>query len=654
MDRPQNFPDWLSRTTSATIRAIGQRRDAAVTFEGEGVPGKTALQLKRPFPGFSARDLAELRGHADSFALRLRYHDPKLHRRLRPADAEAGELFDALEQIRFEALGARIMRGVAANLAAVARSSPHIVADLARARLMPLTGDGSAVRSPGVALPHGIGEVLARLADALDDQPTFARVARRLIAAVGLDPTPAMADDETEDDAIAAADPRRMHKKEEGAATAKSNKDMVRTSPKESQAGPEDSDAAGSGSANADLLPEGGGDDPGGMLKRPPRGASPWDSRAGDYTAYTTEFDRIVRAEELCSPSELLALRRTLDRRLNDVQAAVGRYASRLARVILARAERAWEVDLDEGLLDTRRLARIAANPERPLAFKRSAGTPFRDTTVSLLIDNSGSMRGDPIETAAVSADILGSTLERCGVTFEVLGFTTSAWKGGQCYTRWQASGRPPAPGRLNEVLHIIYKAASEPWRRARRNLALMLCDNLLKENIDGEALLWAHSRLLARPEQRRILIMLSDGEPVDNATVSANSDDYLERHLRNVVDYIVRRSPVELFAIGIGHDVGRYYPAAISVASVHDLTIELLGKVADLLELAPAATLTVAGRAGTSLRADGRAPLRPAHFGEERLATLEDFAHLPVILGDGARFGPLTGEHNPYALSRG
>jgi cobaltochelatase CobT len=654
MDRPQNFPDRLSRTTSAAIRAIGQRRDAAVTFEGEGVPGKTVLQLKCPFPGFSSRDLAELRGHADSFALRLRYHDAKLHRRLRPADREAGELFDSLEQIRFEALGARIMRGVAANLAAAAPPPPHPVAELARARLMSLTDDSGAVLPPTVALPRRIGEALTRLADVLDDQRTFARVSRRLIAAVGLDPTPAVADDEKEGDDFAAADPRRPNKKEEGAATAKSNKDMVRTSPKESQAGPEDSDAAGSGSANADLLPEGGGDDPGGMLKRPPRGAFPWDARPGGYAAYTTVFDRVVRAEGLCSPSELLALRRNLDRRLNEVQAAVGRYASRLARVILARAERAWEVDLDEGLLDTRRLARIAANPERPLAFKRSAGTPFRDTTVSLLIDNSGSMRGDPIETAAVSADILGSTLERCGVTFEILGFTTAAWKGGQCFARWQASGRPPSPGRLNEVLHIIYKAASDPWRRARRNLALMLSDNLLKENIDGEALLWAHNRLLARPEQRRILIVLSDGEPVDNATVSANSDDYLERHLRNVVDYIVRRSPVELFAIGIGHDVARYYPAAVSVASVHDLTIELLGKVADLLEPSPPAAGAMAGHPAAPIRSDSHAPSRPAHVGEERLATLEDFAHLPVILGDGARYGPHTGEHNPYALSRG
>lgn len=651
----------LARATSAAIRAIGRRRDAAATFEvvgsSGGAAGRNLLQLKRLPDAPEPEALAALRGEADSFALRLRHHDERLHRRLRPTDNAAGVIFDALERVRFEVLGTRWMRGVAENLAAAALARDRhdlrfvpgsesefppaaAVAWLVRERLAggPLPAENEALSSWRARLPAEFAALAVELAGCLDDQRAFARGARRLIEVLGLDATSVDSSADARDDTDGTESSQRANRKEETAATAKGNKELVRTSPQESPAGPEDGDASGAGDVNADLLPEGGGEDPGGMLKRSPhtvRGGRP---DLTDYRVFTTEYDRIVRAEDLRPPAEMIRLRRALDRRMNEVQASVGRYAARLCRAVLAKAERGWELDLDEGQLDTSRLARIAASPANPLAFKRPQDIPFRDTFVTLLIDNSGSMRGDPIEVAAVSADVFGGTLERCGVVFEILGFTTAAWKGGRCHERWQAAGRPVNPGRINEVQHIIYKSASEPWRRARRNIALMLTDDLLKENVDGEALLWAHARLLARPEQRRVLIVLSDGEPADNATLDLNPNDYLDRHLVAVVDHIALRSPVELFAIGVGHDVGRYYPHAVSLDSLGDLTLELLAKIADLFELEPQG------------RRDIMRPPRPMEGG---LFDLADFARAPAIRGDGARFGPIPGEQIAGVVAR-
>jgi cobaltochelatase CobT len=305
----------------------------------------------------------------------------------------------------------------------------------------------------------------------------------------------------------------------------------------------------------------------------------------GQYGAYTTEFDEIVDAEELCEADELQRLRQSLDQQLVHLQGVIGRLANRLQRRLLARQTRAWEFDLEEGLLDSARLARIVTNPYHSLSFKREKQTNFKDTVVSLLIDNSGSMRGRPIVVAAMSADILARTLERCGVKVEILGFTTRAWKGGQSRERWLADGKRPNAGRLNDLRHIVYKSANVPWRRARRNLGIMLREGLLKENIDGEALLWAHQRLLARPEQRRILMVISDGAPVDDSTLSVNPSNYLERHLRQVIDSIENQSPVELLAIGIGHDVTRYYRRAVTLVDAEQLGGAVMEKLAELFE---------------------------------------------------------------------
>jgi cobaltochelatase CobT len=322
-------------------------------------------------------------------------------------------------------------------------------------------------------------------------------------------------------------------------------------------------------------------------------GMTPWRPNAPmsdlppdfDYKAFTDKFDETVGAEELCDPEELTRLRAYLDQQLTHLQGAVTKLANRLQRRLMAQQNRAWDFDQEEGQLDAARLSRIVANPMHALSYKVERDTDFRDTVVTLLIDNSGSMRGRPISIAAICADILARTLERCAVKVEILGFTTRAWKGGQSRERWLAEGRPAKPGRLNDLRHIIYKTADAPWRRARKNLGLMMREGLLKENIDGEALLWAHQRLLGRPEDRRILMVISDGAPVDDSTLSVNSGNYLERHLRQVIGWIEARSPVELIAVGIGHDVTRYYARAVTIMDAEQLGGTMVEQLAQLFE---------------------------------------------------------------------
>jgi cobaltochelatase CobT len=303
------------------------------------------------------------------------------------------------------------------------------------------------------------------------------------------------------------------------------------------------------------------------------------------YRVFTRAYDQIVNAEDLCDPDELDRLRAFLHKQLQSLHGAVARLANRLQRRLLAQQTRGWDFDLDEGMIDAARLARVIVDPTHPLTYKQERDAPFRDTVVTLLLDNSGSMRGRPIMVAACCADLLARTLERCGVRVEILGFTTKAWKGGHAREEWLHALKPPSPGRLNDLRHIVYKSADAPWRRARRNLGLMMREGLLKENIDGEALVWAHQRLLARPEQRRILMMISDGAPVDDSTLSVNSGSYLERHLRQVIEEIETRSPVQLLAIGIGHDVTRYYRRAVTVTDAEELAGVMTDKLAELFD---------------------------------------------------------------------
>jgi cobaltochelatase CobT len=611
--------EGFQRALAATCRAIAHRPALNVTFragEARGLgrpaephaPGRPAsespgLQLPPPRRAMAAQDLARLRGEADGASLRLRHHNAKLHQRLAPRGEVAEAIFGALEQVRVEALGAQRMLGVAANLASAhaARNrrgpgSPgQEQADLAAA--LELYAEESLL---GFNLPKEqraqlddwrawlesrIGQDWSGLRTQLAHQEAFGLRVRELLAHLGLaeelgdepeEPDPGEGEAEEEEQQLS------EDTQSDGAAEA------TERAPSEADASASSDDAAETGQSERleESATHGADDHEGGEAPFQTPQYIPPGGEALAYRVFTTRFDEVVEANELCSTVELARLRAQLDQQLNRFQGMIGRMANRLQRRLMAQQTRSWEFDLDEGLLDTARLTRVVVNPEQPLSYKLEKDTDFRDTVVSLLIDNSGSMRGRPIAVAAMCADILARTLERCGVKVEILGFTTRSWKGGQSREQWLREGKRPNPGRLNDLRHIVYKSADSPWRRARRNLGLMLREGLLKENIDGEAILWAHQRVLGRPEQRRILMVISDGAPVDDSTLSANPGNYLEQHLRKVIEWIEQRSPVELLAIGIGHDVTRYYRRAVTISDPEQLGGAMLGELSALFDL--------------------------------------------------------------------
>jgi cobaltochelatase CobT len=575
--------------------------EVVFTSEPPGLNGKIA-RLPEPSRVPTKSEIAVIRGHADAAALAVACHDPALHAALAPPGGEAREVFEAIEQARVEAIGARRMQGVAANLAArmeqryertrLAQATERSEAPLPDALALlireKLTGQTPPVKARAVVnlwrqwVEGRARSVLDRMPDLLLDQEAFGRLARELLAALNLADqldhgSEEKSAEETEDDANAAdAEQDQSEGKQRAELSADSREEEV-----SSEQALDDSD-----DALADLLDRAD-------QSKQPRRSQPWrpnlsvldNPEAFGYKVFTSAYDEIVNAEELCDVDELDRLRAFLDKQLQALHGAVARLANRLQRRLLAQQNRGWDFDLDEGMIDAARLARVIVDPMHPLTFKQERDMQFRDTVVTLLLDNSGSMRGRPIMVAACCADILARTLERCGVKVEILGFTTRAWKGGHAREAWLNALKPPLPGRLNDLRHIVYKSADAPWRRSRRNLGLMMREGLLKENIDGEALAWAHSRLIARPEQRRILMMISDGAPVDDSTLSVNSGSYLERHLRQVIDEIETRSSVELLAIGIGHDVTRYYRRAVTVTDAEELAGVMTEKLAELFD---------------------------------------------------------------------
>jgi cobaltochelatase CobT len=590
----------FKRATAATLRAIAERDDLTVGFgpEAAGVSG-TRVRLPNPPRDLPAEEAAQLRGAADSMALRLRYHDEAVHSRRVPASPLARAVFEAVEQARVEALGARRMAGVAGNLAAmldeqyrrlgferVVERTDGTMAEavrlLTREALTKERPPASARRVVDLWRPWleaRIGRDFAELDRTIGDQDGYALATRRMLQDLEIDLGDV--DDPAESDEQQSGEDADGENQGEGEGATSGAQPSPDGAPADGEA--EDAqDAADAG--DGEMMPGAGDDDPG----RPGRPGTLPRGRPDDnavYRAFSVAADEVVDASELCDPDELTRLRQLLDQQLSHLQSVIARLANRLQRRLLAKQTRAWEFDLDEGLLDAARLARIVANPILPLAYKRERETDFRDTVVTLLIDNSGSMRGRPITVAAMSADILARTLERCAVRVEILGFTTRAWKGGQSRERWIAAGKPANPGRLNDLRHIVYKPADAPWRRARRSLGLMLREGILKENIDGEALAWAYNRLRERSEQRRILMVISDGAPVDDSTLSVNPGNYLEKHLREVISDIERLGEVELVAIGIGHDVTRYYRRAVTIVDAEQLGGVMLEKLAELFD---------------------------------------------------------------------
>jgi len=615
----------FKRAVAGCMRAMARTPELEVSFAPDkpsvvGSGDNAKARLPEPPRKLTALEAAIVRGHADSMALKLACHDTATHRRLAPEAQGARTVFDAVEQVRVEAIGARRMEGVATNLAAMLEDRYHrgnfaeitdradapiedAVALMVRERLTGRAPPAAAQTIVDLWRPwieDRAGADLDKLDRALEDQRAFGRSVHKLLQALDMaDPSSLDRDeddDESQDQAQDDAD-QSDGEGQESESGQTLEMDTAESSAEDMEEGAMESPDAPAGESLEDS--DDGEAEEASESRRPQTSAA--DARGPDYKAFVTKFDEVIPAEQLCDAEELERLRAYLDKQLTNLSSVVARLANRLQRRLMAQQNRAWEFDLEEGMLDPARLSRVVVDPQQPLSFKREKDTEFRDTVVTLLLDNSGSMRGRPITVAATCADILARTLERCGVKVEILGFTTKAWKGGSSREAWLQSGKPASPGRLNDLRHVIYKAADAPWRRARRNLGLMMREGLLKENIDGEALEWAHGRLLGRPEQRKILMMISDGAPVDDSTLSVNAGNYLERHLRATIEEIETRSPVELIAIGIGHDVTRYYRRAVTIVDAEELGGAMTEKLAELFaESGPAPF----HRAGTGRRA--------------------------------------------------
>ena len=597
----------LRRLTAAATRAVAEEQALDVQFGGErpALSGST-VRIPRPSRELPYHEVNRLRGHADAIALKVRHHDPQIHREYLPTGHLARLSFESLEQARCEALGANRMAGVAANLRAAleyychnrgyARVAeredaplPEVLRFLARESMTGEHPPATAARMVDLwraELEPKIGGQLSELAKVMEDQCEFARCVQRMLHTLGLVEHPPEDEQQPPDDTEQDNEDGPSAQNDQSSGDAASARSEAEGSDQQASAEDGDSDEASAMDA-LDPRAFGGDEDDTNAPGQLQLGAN--DGKRGEeppYHPYVKQFDEIVDASELCEAEELTRLRQHLDQQLAALQGVVGRLANRLQRRLLAKQLREWDFDMEEGLLDTARLSRVVANPLYPLSYKRERETAFKDTIVTLLLDNSGSMRGRPIMVAAMSADILAGTLERCGVKVEILGFTTRAWKGGRSRELWIQNGKASDPGRLNDLRHIIYKSADTPLRRARKNLGLMLREGLLKENIDGEALLWANDRLLSRPEQRRILMVISDGAPVDDSTLSVNKSSYLERHLREVIQHVQSQGLVELLAIGIGHDVTRYYERAVTIVDAEQLGGTMLEKLAELFDV--------------------------------------------------------------------
>ena len=605
MSKAIDRADVFKSALSAATRAIAGQNELGVDFSVDG--GRITegqITLTTPPKDLTMAAAARARGQADALALRVAHHDARAHARGMPQREDARRLFEAAERARIESIGASAMDGVAENLDSVLqqrceRAGYSRVTDKSRAPMDDalefvlrevLTGRKlpAAAETVAAVWREELGEKaagpLAQARASMHDQAAFSAVMRNLLRDLGLgDETSRQTDDEDE----------KGEDDEEGEAKAEAPDESDGDGEGEGESQEQDSSDAGEGEpgdqieataaddADSDMEATEADDEQDATPLRPNWRDS--DAFKSEYKAFTTVHDEVKTADELCDPEELARLRAYLDAQLQGLQGAVSRLANRLQRRLMAQQNRSWMFDLEEGVLDTSRLTRVIVDPTAPLSFKMEDESKFRDTVVTLLLDNSGSMRGRPIMVAALCADILARTLERCGVKVEILGFTTQAWKGGLSREDWIKAGKPPSPGRLNDLRQIIYKSADAPWRRVRRNLGLMMREGLLKENIDGEALLWAHDRLMGRAEQRKILMVISDGAPVDDSTLSVNVGNPLEKHLREVIAHIEGASPIELIAIGIGHDVTRWYRRAVTIVEAEQLGGVMTDKLAEL-----------------------------------------------------------------------
>ena len=611
MTQSDNPADAFKKALSEATKVLANDPDLNVSYtvDPAGMSGD-AMRLPQVSRRMTRDEVMLARGTADALALNRRYHNGQTHARYTPQGEMARELYEAMETARCEAMGARDMPGTAGNIdakiahnamrkgfdqvkqaadAPLATAAGYLIRHLATGRELP-SGAQNVMELWRPFIEQQAGGTLEDLDAILADQSEFAKFARRMIKDLGygdqLGDDPDQVDDDQEDTAEDGGE-----EQQDPDSSGDDNPDDEEAEGSAEQTQEEQQDASQAQVSMDEQSDQEMGDEaemPEGEAPLEPPAPQPISDADPDYLVYQTNHDEEIRAEDLAEPVELERLRAYLDQQLEPLKGAVSRLANKLQRRLQAQQNRSWEFDLEEGTLDAGRLARVVANPTTPLSFKVEKDTEFRDTCVTLLLDNSGSMRGRPISIAAICADVLARTLERCNVKVEILGFTTRAWKGGQAREAWLNDGRPQQPGRLNDLRHIIYKSADSPWRRSRPNLGLMMKEGLLKENIDGEALEWAHRRMTARPEARKILMVISDGAPVDDSTLSVNPANYLEKHLRDVIAMVEKRRAVELLAIGIGHDVTRYYDRAVTITDVEQLAGAMTEQLAALFDSDP------------------------------------------------------------------
>ena len=622
----------FKRAVAQTTRSIAAEPELTVTY-GTEPPALRGIRARLSTPGrdLPAADVALVRGQADSMGLQLAFHDEKVHAQFAPTGPNAKMIYDAVETARVDAIGANAMTGMGDNLAAVLEQKysgknyakakdrseaplPDAVALIVREKVTGRPVPASARRIVELWRPfieERAKDDLARLVNQEHDQQMFSKIVRTVLRDLDLgDELGENEGDENQDNESESSEEQQEQQQESGESQEQQGQSSEEVEFQDGQPQDDDQQMVEVDAQETESEEDSDAPEDGTQPMRPPQ-SQPDRPFEPAYKIFSTASDEVISADDLCDADELTRLRAYLDQQLSAMQGVVTRLANRLQRKLMAKQTRKWEFDLEEGMLDAARLVRVVIDPTNPLSYKVESDMKFRDTVVTLLLDNSGSMRGRPITVAAMCADILARTLERCNVKVEILGFTTKAWKGGQAREKWIQEGKPGQPGRLNDLRHIVYKSADAPWRRARRSLGLMMREGLLKENIDGEALIWAHNRLLARSEQRRIMMVISDGAPVDDSTLSVNAGNYLERHLRSVIEDIELRSPVELLAIGIGHDVTRYYRRAVTIVDAEQLGGAMTDKLAELfdeqgakkrgaaVEASPSPTLRAATRPG-------------------------------------------------------
>jgi cobaltochelatase CobT len=611
MNKPSDNPaDPFKKALAEATKVMANDPELSVTFTVDP-PGATAETVRLPQVSrrMTRDEVLIARGTADAFALRHKFHDAKVSARYMPQGQMAQDLYTAMEHARVEAVGARHMPGTAGNIdakigneairkgydqireaaeAPLATAAGYLIRHLATGRDLP-KGAANVMDLWRGFIEENAGGTLEGLQDTLEDQAAFAKFARQIISDMGFGDQLGDDPDDIGDEEDEANSGDEDENEPDSTGQDDGDEDETEGTPEQSQEEQQDAaeaqvsmdDSAESEKAEEADMPEG-------EAPMEPPAPQPISDADPNYVSYSTDHDEEIGAEDLAEPAELERLRAYLDQQLEPLKGAVSRLANKLQRRLQAQQNRSWSFDQEEGILDAGRLARIVANPTTPLSFKVEQDTEFRDTCVTLLLDNSGSMRGRPISIAAICADVLARTLERCQVKVEILGFTTKAWKGGLSREEWLTEGRSQQPGRLNDLRHIIYKRADAPWRRSRDNLGLMMKEGLLKENIDGEALEWAHRRMVSRPEARKVLMVISDGAPVDDSTLSVNPANYLEKHLRDVIAMVEKRKAVELIAIGIGHDVTRYYDKAVTITDVEQLAGAMTEQLAGLFEPDP------------------------------------------------------------------